>query len=275
MNINAIRQNLSVFAVTAIALTSCSSHQSPLPYFGDIDQMAASKTAVQSPVTYSPKIQPDDELYIRVSSEIHEATAQFNTYMIPVSTASEGKETATTPQLATYLVDSKGDITMPVLGKIHVADLTTEQLRDKLTETISHDVKDPLVTVRIMNFKVDVAGEVKTPGPQPVTTERFSILDALTAAGDLTEYGERSNVLLIREEDGKRIAHRFNLNSADILSDPYFYLRPNDYVYVEPNAIRQDNSKYNQNNAYKISVISTIVSGCSVIASLVIALTVK
>ena len=101
------------------------------------------------------------------------------------------------------------------------------------------------------------------------------ILDALTAVGDLTEYGERSNVLVIREEDGKRVAHRLNLNSADILTSPYFYLKQNDYVYVQPNEIRSDNSKYNQNNAYKVTVISTVVSAASVIASLVIALTVK
>lgn len=275
MNIKTLLRKISVFAITAIALASCSSHRSPLPYFRDIDSIAATNTVMQSQKQYSPKIQPDDELLVQVSSEIPEATAQYNTYMIAPSTVSDGNKTNTLAQISTYLVDSKGTITMPVIGKVSVAGLTTEQLRDKLIATISQDVKDPLVTVRIMNFKVEVAGEVKNPGTKSVATERFSILDALTAAGDLTEYGERNNVLLIREENGKRTAHRFNLNSAEILSDPYFYLQPNDYVYVEPNNIRQDNSKYNQNNAYKISVISTIVSGCSVIASLVIALTVK
>jgi polysaccharide export outer membrane protein len=98
------------------------------------------------------------------------------------------------------------------------------------------------------------------------------VLDALTAAGDLTEYGERTNVLIIREENGKRTAHRLDLTSSDVLTSPYFYLQQNDYVYVTPNKIRQDNSKYNQNNAFKLSVTSTIVSGCSVIASLIIAL---
>ena len=91
----------------------------------------------------------------------------------------------------------------------------------------------------------------------------------------MTEYGERENVVLIRETDGKREVHRLNLNDAAVLSSPYFYLQQNDVVYVEPNSIRQDNSKYNQNNSYKISVISTIVSAASVVASLVIALTVK
>jgi polysaccharide export outer membrane protein len=101
------------------------------------------------------------------------------------------------------------------------------------------------------------------------------VLDALSAAGDLTVYGERENVLIIREENGKRTAHRLNLNSSEVFTSPYFYLQQNDYVYVSPNKIRKDNSKYNQNNAFKLSVVSTVVSGCSVIASLVIALAIK
>ena len=175
----------------------------------------------------------------------------------------------------TYLVDSKGDITMPVLGTLHVGGLTTEQIQQLVTEKVSIDVDNPTVIVKMVNFHVNVAGEVRTPGVVNVTRERFSVLDALSSAGDLTEYGERSNVLLVREENGKRTAHRINLNSSDILTSPYFYVQQNDYIYVTPNKIRQDNSKYNQNNAFKLSVISTIVSACSVVASLVIALAIK
>lgn len=102
----------------------------------------------------------------------------------------------------------------------------------------------------------------------------MTILEALAAAGDLTQYGERSNVLVIRESpDGTRQYAHLDLNSADVLTSPYYYLQPKDYVYVAPNKIKQDNSKYNQNNSYKLSVISTIVSGCSVVVSLIIALT--
>ena len=101
------------------------------------------------------------------------------------------------------------------------------------------------------------------------------MLDAIAAAGDLTPYGNRNDVLLIRENNGKREYHRLNLNDASLLSSPYFYLQQNDVVLVTPNDIRQDNAKYNQLNSYKLSVISTIVSSCSIIASLIIALTVK
>ena len=259
-------------AALTILATGCSSVQrSPLTYFNDIDQ----ELTVSVPTdNYAPVIRPDDELFIVVLSDVPSASSAYN---LPLQNPSRRSATLMTgtPQQQTYVVNNEGDIMMPVIGKIHVAGLTTEQLRAKLTELISKDVVNPEVYVRLVNFRVNVAGEVKSPGPQQVTTERYSILDALTAAGDLTEYGERNSVLLVREENGKREAHRLNLNDADLLTSPYFYLQQNDYVYVEPNKIRKDNSKYNQNNAFKISVISTIVSACSVVASLVIALTVK
>ncbi len=132
-----------------------------------------------------------------------------------------------------------------------------------------------MVKVVLVNFHVNVLGEVLEPGVKAVTTERFSLLDALAAAGDLTPYGERTNIMLIREENGKKTIHRFNLNDSKSLESPYFYLCQNDVIYVEPNTIRKDNAKYNQNNSYKLSVISTVVSAASIIASLVIALTVK
>ncbi|MDE6396109.1 MAG: polysaccharide export protein, partial [Muribaculaceae bacterium] len=201
-----------------------------------------------------------------------------STYNLPQSNPAHVKDGAsiqTTPQNQTFVVNSQGNIDFPELGVIHVAGLTTEQLKEKLTQEISKTVKDPIVLVRILNFTFDVAGEVKDPGTYPVNRQRFTILDALSAAGDLTEYGERNNVLLIREENGKRVHHRLDLTSADLLTSPYFYVRQNDYIYVEPNQIRKDNSKYNQNNAFKLSVVTTIVSGVSVIASLIIALAIK
>lgn len=153
--------------------------------------------------------------------------------------------------------------------------MNVEQLQADITSKISKDVEDPIVIVELVNFQVNVAGEVLNPGIVPVTRNRFSILDALSAVGDMTPYGERSNVLLIREENGKKNYVHLDLNSSDILDSPYYYLKQNDYIYVEPNKVRQANSKYNQDNAFKLSVISTVVSASSVIASLVIALTVK
>lgn len=270
MKLKQLIRNTMTAALIATCLASCSTQRSPLTYFKDIDTTATFK----SDVDYAPIIHPDDELYITVSAFNEWAATAYNLPLSnPGSTGTFGKMTS--PQLQTYQVDSKGDIYMPIIGKVHVAGLTCEQLREKLVKLIDKDLEDPSVLVRLMNFKVMVAGEVKTPGPQQVVTQRYSILDALTTAGDLTEFGERSNVLIIREENGVRTAHRLDLNDPATLSSPYFYLQQNDYVYVEPNSIRKENSKYNQNNAFKVSVVSTIVSGCSVLASLIIALTVK
>lgn len=260
---------LLLAAVTA-GLSSCSSTKNTLPYFTDLPTTQGSFKAGD----YSPEIKPDDELLITVTSIAPEATAIYN---LPLSNPAKksGMLKTGTPSQQTFLVDNRGYINFPVLGRLHVAGMTVEALQEDLTRRIAADVDDPLVTVALVNFRVVVAGEVKQPRSIDVTRNRYSILDALSDAGDLTEFGERSDVLLIREEDGERKVIHFDLNSSSTLESPYFYLRQNDYIYVSPNEIRQDNSKYNQNNAFKLSVISTIVSASSVIASLVIALTVK
>lgn len=252
-------------------LASCSSKKTVLPYFTDLPQEGTGVIETQS---YSPDIKPDDELYISVSSTVPEATQHYN--LIAANPAKrEGIVLSTTPREQTYVVDSHGDITFPVLGRIHVAGMSTEQLQEKLTEMIHKDVADAIVRVQLVNFTVVVGGEVARPMTINVNRNRYSILDALGAAGDLTPYGERSNVLVIREENGKRTYARLDLNKAETLTSPYFYLKQNDYIYVEPNHVRQSNAKYNQDNAFKLSVISTVVSASSVIASLVIALAVK
>ncbi|MCM1076571.1 MAG: polysaccharide biosynthesis/export family protein [Bacteroides sp.] len=252
-------------------LSSCSSSKTVLPYFTDISTI---KEGIIPADNYLPEIKPDDELFISVSSANPEATAIYNIPTINPSTRELfGQSIQPRPQ--TYVVSSTGDIDFPELGKLHVAGMNVEQLQQELVKKIGKDVDDPMVLVELVNFQVNVTGEVNKPGPINVTRNRFSILDALSAAGDMTPYGERSNVLLIRENNGKKEYVHIDMNSSDVLSSPYYYLQQNDYIYVEPNKIRQANSKYNQDNAFKLSVISTIVSASSVIASLVIALTVK
>ncbi len=258
-------------AVLIGMVSSCSSSKTVLPHFTDISTVAEGSFPSGS---YSPEIKPDDELLITVTSLSQEATAIYN---LPLSNPALQTEMfkASTPYQQTYMVDSNGDINFPVLGEIHVAGKTVDGLRKELTDMISRDVEDPHVNVALVNFRVVVAGEVKTPRSIAVDRNRYSILDALSDAGDLTEYGERSNVLLVREENGERKFIHLDLNSSETLTSPYFFLKQNDYIYVEPNKVRQANSKYNQNNSFKLTVISTVVSAASVIASLVIALTVK
>ncbi len=256
----------------SIAMFSCSTQRSSLTYFENIKTLQDGE--IPAPSTYEIKIVPDDELVITVTSLIPEATAEYN---LPLSNPAKNGSLleVTQPKQQTYLVDKAGDIDFPRIGNIHVAGMTTSELQNLLAKKISAEVEDPVVKVSLVNFRINVLGEVRNPGTIGVNRERFSILDALGAAGDLTEYAERNNVLLIREVNGKKEFHHLDLNDAALLSSPYYYLQQNDAIYVEPNKIRKDNSKYNQNNAFKLSMASAIISASSVIASLVIALTVK
>lgn len=270
-----LRMNIRTLAAMAFAVCllacSCSSKRTVLPYFVDIAEQPSGQLPVMD---YMPSIQPDDELRITVTSSDPAATASFN--LPELNPAMRSTLTnPSSPRTLTYVVDRQGDITFPELGVIHVAGMNVEQLKTYLTEQISRTVADPVVTVNLVNFTVVVAGEVRQPKTVEVNRNRFTVLEALSAAGDLTEFGERSNVLLVREVDGKREFVHLDLNNSDVLSSPYYYLRPNDYIYVAPNKVRQENSKYNQNNGFKLQIISTVVSAASVIASLVIALTVK
>lgn len=262
---------LPIIFAALISLASCSSPKNVLPYFVDIKEI---KTGELDTLDYLPTIRPDDELSITVNSINPEATAIYQMPLINPATTST-LASSSSPRIQTYIVNSQGDINFPVIGTIHVSGMTTEQLSEYLTKEISKDVKDPVVDVRILNFMVSVGGEVRSPSRIPLTRQRMTVLDALVQAGDLTEYGERSNVLVIREENGSRTYAHLDLNKAETLNSPYFYLKQNDYVYVSPNNIKQSNSRYNTNNSFKLSVISTIVSATSVVASLVIALVVK
>ena len=252
------------------ALTGCGSKQkTTLTYFTNRDSISAPSIPTDN---YMVKIEPGDELFITITSLIPDATAP---YTLPLSNPvmPGSLQMSPQPKIATYIVNDQGNITLPVIGTLHAAGLETTQLASVIQKEVEKDVADALVKVELVNFRINVLGEVARPGSQNITRERFSILDAIADAGDLTPYGERSNVLLIREENGKRTYHTINLNDVSTLSSPYFYLQQNDVVYVEPNAIRKENARYNQYSSYKISVISTVVSAVSVVASLVIALT--
>lgn len=261
---------LRYFAACAflVLLASCSSNKrGKFVYFQDID----SAPAVTLPA-YEPRVKSGDELVITVNSTDPSATAIYN---VPLTNpALLGDLVGTSqPRLQTYVVDVNGDIQFPVLGSVHVLGLTIDEVRRLLEEKISVDVESPIVKVGFDNYMVNVAGEVKGPGQIYVTRPRYSILDAISASGDLTPYGRRDNVLIVREEgDGTRSSARLDLTKSDIFESPYFYLQQNDYIYVEPTEVREDNAEYNQNNAFKLSVISTITGACSVVASLLIAL---
>lgn len=267
-------RNILWFCAVLLMCASCGSTKEvpTLAYFQNLkDSVGKLPDNVSN---YKIKIQPDDELIITITSTLPEATAMYN---LPLGNPSlKGNINATqSPRIQTHIVDRNGMIQLPVLGEIQAAGLSTKELEAVIKHRVSEHVKDPFVRVEMINFTVNVMGEVRAPQRIVVGKERFSVLDALAAAGDLTEYGKRDNVLVIRTENGKSTYHRLNLTDGSIYASPYFYLQQNDVVYVEPNDIKIDNSKYNQFSAFKLSQLSTIVSLASVIASLVIALSVK
>lgn len=261
-----------IFSLLTVASLASCSQKSTLPYFQDISAVEGGK--LPDLAFPDPVIMPDDELSIVVTSANPLATTEYNA----PSTNPNMRTTfgVTSPvKEQTYVVSKQGTIDFPSLGTIEVKGMTLDQLKNYLTEKISAEVADPRVEVRLVNFVVNVGGEVAHPGRFEVTRNRLSIIDALLMAGDLSAYGRRDNVLIVREGvNGREFAH-LNLESSDILSSPYYYLQPNDYIYVEPNSVRQANARYDQQKSYNLQVTSTIVSAASVIASLVIALTIK
>ena len=267
-----MKSRIVLMLVASFMLFSCnSSKDNALAYFHNLgDEPHGTLPNPQG--SYPILVQSDDELVVSVTSAVPEATAAYNLPLENPATRN-ALRMATQPRTQTYIVDQQGDIMLPILGRIHVGGKTTSQIASEITAMVEKDVKDPYVKVDIVNFTVDVMGEVKQPQRVVAERQHFTVLDALSQCNDLTEYGKRDRVFVIRNENGQRTYHRLDLTSSDVFSSPYFYVRQNDIVYVEPNQIRIDNSKYNQNNAFKLSVISTIVSSVSVIASLIIALT--
>jgi polysaccharide export outer membrane protein len=211
-----------------VLLTSCSPTRN-LVYFNDLKGQGIYTENITNKV--APLIQADDLLNIAVSSLNAESNLLFNNGVLP----SPGGSSANVNKSAEgYLVGGDGTINFPVLGTVKLAGLTKEEAVRKMTAEIKNHVKNPLVTIRFLNFKITVVGEVNRPSTFTIPTERINILEALGLAGDLTAFGKRENILLIREKDGIRTATRVNLASKDILNSPYFYLQQNDVLYVEP-----------------------------------------
>lgn len=219
---------------------------------------------------YEVYIHNDDLLAIMVNSKNPELALPFN---MPMVTYQLGSQSAPQQRVLGYLVDTNGDIDFPILGKLHVAGLTRLQLTDLIKQRLIEEdlIKDPIVTVQFLNYKVSVMGEVNRPGSFNISGDRITLLEALSMAGDLTIYGRRDRVAVIREKDGKRTILFHDLRSADIFNSPCYYLQQNDIVYVEPNKAKAGQSEINQNKSVGVwlSAASILVS----IASLIVTLT--
>jgi polysaccharide export outer membrane protein len=211
------------------ALVSCSPSRN-IVYLSDLKGIEYSEKIKNKT---DPQIQPDDILSITVNSLNPESNLLFNSGVL--QTLGTASNTPTTNRVNDgYLVDQEGAINFPVLGRVELAGLSKEQATEKMTAEIKKSVKNPIVNIRFLNFKVTVIGEVNKPSTFNIPSERLNIIEALGLAGDLTPYGRRENILIIRERNGVRSTTHVNLGSKDILNSPSFYLQQNDIVYVEP-----------------------------------------
>ena len=256
---------------------SCMSLPKNIAYFQDVDKYQQNLRAANDLVACEPIIKKFDELLITVTAPVltQEIVAQFN---LPMTAYLEPSETGKTnvqqsPTVQTYIVANDGTITYPVIGSIPLAGLTKSQAIERIKNLVSDYMKDPVVNIKIMSFKVTVLGEVLKPATIPVNQERISILDAIGAVGDLTIYGNRQNVLLIRENNDGTLEHiRIDLTKSNLFSSPYYYLQQNDKIIVEPSRTRQLDSKYGAADGYRLSIYSMIFSAVSIIASTAVAI---
>ncbi|KAF2332515.1 polysaccharide biosynthesis/export family protein [Flavobacterium daemonense] len=225
-------------------------------YYQNIDNM----TNLQNSTSYEIKIQPDDLLMIIVSAEDPEVAIPFN--LATVATANSGKLDIVTGQqtIQSYLVNSEGMIDFPIIGKLHVGGLSRTEVLSLLRSKISSYIKNPIINLRIMNFKISLQGEVNLPGTYPIASERVTLIEALSMAKDLTIYGRRDNILIIREINGIKSYNRVDITKSDFINSPFYYLAQNDVVYVEPNQTKVNASAVGPNTSVIISAISILVS---------------
>ena len=247
----------------AVVCTACTSTKN-IVYLQDVVPLKQQKIEQ----IYEPIIHEDDLLAIMVNNREPELALPFNMPMVTFQLGSTGG-VGSSGRVLGYLVDKNGDIDFPILGKIHATGLTRMQLTELIKEKLSEGdlLKDPIVTVQFLNFKVSVIGEVSRPGSFTIAGDRITLLEALSMAGDLTIYGKRDRVAVIRENNGKRTILFHDLRSADLFNSPCYYLQQNDIVYVEPNKARSGQSDINQNNS--IGVWVSVISLLTTIAVLI------
>lgn len=248
---------LVMFILVLMLFSSCGSRRA-MVYFQPDSTMINSVYE-----QYIPKIQKNDILTIVVTAADPKVTAPFNPGSSMITgTMTQQLDLALRP---TYTVDDQGAITLPMLGKVQIAGMTRLEAIDKIRTELSRYIKDPGVNINFNNFRVSVLGEVSKPGSFILQTERVSVLEALSMAGDMTIRGVRENVLLIREVDGQKSMHRLDLTQQNTLNSPYYYLAQNDVIYVEPNNAQINNSKLGANTNIIISIAGLLITVISVL----------
>lgn len=251
-------------AMTGIAILGSCAVAKQVPYFQDI---LSDSTLAIIPEPVPIRFEPEDKISILVNSRDPQLMMLFNLPVIQRYIGSDNPSLSSNSYLTGYTIDGEGNIDFPVLGKIHLAGKTREEAAIYIKEQLVSNnlIKDPVVTIEYMNLTVSVLGEVNKPGRYSIDRDRVTIFDALSMAGDLTIYGLREHVTVMREVDGEQKIYEVNLTSAeDVLSSPVFYLRQNDFIYVEPNKMRANQATVNGNSflssSFWVSVASLLVS---------------
>ena len=246
-------------SVATVFLYSCGSVKN-VAYLQNSDSIDFAR----SEYLYDARIMPKDVLTITVSTVNPEASAPYNLIVRPVLNSTSSSIASTGGSLLTYLVDNDGMIDFPVLGRLQVGGLSKAEcekmIHDKLLPYLNSE-ENPVITVRMSNYKISVLGEVNRPGVFTVNNEKINILEALAQAGDLTIYGVRDRVKLIREgATGKKEVVTINLNDAEVINSPYYYLQQNDIVYVEPNKVKARNSSVGTTTSLWFTGTSILIS---------------
>ena len=259
------RLKLTLFALVSLLLCSCSAYKK-VPYLKGSEYLNMAN--VQTPL-YDAHIMPKDLLTITVNTSDPDAAIPFNLTVATPITANN-KNLTSQPSLQQYLVDNNGNIDFPVLGTLHIGGLTKSQAENMIKEKLKTYIKEnPIVNVRMANYKISVMGEVAKPGTFTITNEKVNIMEALAMAGDMTVYGQRNKVKLIREDaQGNRQVIPLNLNDADIIVSPYYYLQQNDVVYVTPNKTKAKNASISNSTTIWFSVVGTLVALASLIVTI-------
>ena len=259
---------LSILLVLlVVSAASCSTYKK-INYIQD----AQLDTALTMIANQGILIQPMDMISIVVSSRDPELARIYNLPVVTYQAGSESSVSNFNQRLIGYSVDNDGNIQFPELGTIHVAGLNRWQLAELIREKLSSLVKDAVVTVQFMNFKISVTGEVTSPGVFDISGDKITIFEAISLARNLTIYGRRDGVYVIREQNGSRTIYQVDLRTVDMFNSPAYYLQQNDVVYVEPNKVRAGQSTINENNLKSVSLWVSIGSFLSTLATLFISL---
>ncbi|MBP93381.1 polysaccharide export outer membrane protein [Bizionia echini] len=251
INLKNIIKKTSLLVIIA-AVSSCVTSKEII-YFQDEPVSEYNDIAMNSDIIYKP----NDLIFISIGGDA-DAVAPFNLPAVSYSVSSVNANADL--KMPTYLIDKNGNIEYPVLGTIKLGGLTREDATSYLKKEISKYVKDPVINIRLINFTITVLGEVRNPGTFTVEDERISLIEALGLAGDLTIYGKRENVFLIRERDGKKVFTKFDLTKISTISSPNYYLEQNDVLVIEPNSAKIRSASYNQNNGVIISAVGTLAT---------------